>query len=99
MHAPLALNSRSGRPVLRIGVLVDTNFLPACQAETLQHIESSNFARLELVVYNGSARPKVEHRRPEELLFRWYEQWDGKHAAEGEDPLRPVDCTTRLERV
>jgi len=97
MDAVLSLKSPSSRPPLRIGVLIDSAVLPACLAEVLDHIRCSNFAQLVLAVYNGNAsRPGTGRSPRSEFLFRFYERWDRKHAAEGEDPLKLVDCTTKL---
>lgn len=58
MHPPFYLTSLSGAPELRVGLLLDTPVLPAAFAEVLQHIEQSNFARVQLVVYNADARER-----------------------------------------
>ena len=99
MHAPFFLRSRSGKPPLRIGVLLDTAFLPACFAEVLDHIAQSNFARLEIAVFNGEAglRSAPENGGRRRMLFDLYEQWDGKRTGGEPDPLQPVDCSPRLK--
>ena len=43
---------------MRIGLLVDSPFLARCFAEVVDHIGKSDFARLELVVFNAEARPE-----------------------------------------
>ena len=62
------LESPSNAPPLRIGLLADTPVLPACFAEMIRHILASNFARLEMVVYNGDElgreRAAPPHRSP-----------------------------------
>lgn len=55
MYSPLFSSSASGKPPLRIGVLLDTTVLPACFAEILQQISTSNFARIELLIFNQNA--------------------------------------------
>jgi hypothetical protein len=54
------LESPSKAPPLRIGLLADTPVLPACFAAMIRHILASNFARLEMVVYN---RDELERER------------------------------------
>jgi hypothetical protein len=92
MHAPWFLNSASRAAHLRIGVLLDGPTLPACLAEALQHIVSSNFARLELAVFNTEA-PQLRDNLPRQpLLFALYQSWDARRIHESPDPLKEVDC-------
>ena len=49
------LRSNSGAPPLRVGLLLDSLRLQGCFAEIVRHIQSSNFARVELVVLNSEA--------------------------------------------
>ena len=70
MYAPLYLNSSSRKPPLRIGLLLDTKMLPACFAEALGQIARSNFARLELVVFNGDAQLQSLHSPPPRSMVR-----------------------------
>ncbi len=99
MHAPWFLNSTSRAPHLRIGVLLDgpSPTLPAYLAEALEHIVSSNFARLELVVFNANAvRPEQETHTG---LFARYVVWDAKRISESPDPLLEIDCTRYFKDV
>jgi hypothetical protein len=59
MLPELFLHSSSGRPPLRIGLLLDGLSLPRCFAEIIEHIERSNFARIELLVIR--AEPAAAH--------------------------------------
>ena len=54
------LRSTSGRPPLRIGLMVDSFDLPVWIVSIIDHIRASNFARVELIVVNGIAT----QRRP-----------------------------------
>ena len=53
MLLPAYLRSESARPQLRIGLLLDNTSLTSCFAEIVDHILASNFARIELLVYNA----------------------------------------------
>ncbi|MGA8029521.1 MAG: hypothetical protein WB992_20455 [Bryobacteraceae bacterium] len=57
MLSDLYLSSAGEKPPLRIGVLLDTPVLAAAFASVLADVKRSDFARLELVVYNASAIP------------------------------------------
>ena len=97
MHAPWFLNSTSRAPYLRIGILLDGPVLPVYLAETLEHIANSNFARLELVVFNADApRAKKATRTG---LFARYLAWDAKRIAEAPDPLAEADCSRYVKDV
>jgi len=101
MHAPWFLNSTSRAPHLRIGVLLNgpSPTLPAYLAESLGHFVSSNFARLELVIFNADAPRLRDEARKEPLLFSLYKNWDARRILESPDPLREVDCAGYLEGV
>jgi len=101
MHAPWFLNSASRAPHLRIGVLLDgpSPTLPAYLAEALEHIVSSNFARLELVVFNADAAQLRDETLGQPLLFRLYKDWDARRIPESPDPLSEVDCTGYFKDV
>jgi hypothetical protein len=96
MHAPWFLNSTSRAAQLRIGVLLDHSALPAHLAETLEHIANSNFARLELVVFNADAS-RIPNKNTG--LFGRYIAWDAKRIPEAPDPLAEVDCACYLKDV
>ena len=105
------LRSESASPQLRIGLLLDNTALPSCIAEVVDHILASNFARLELLVYNtdeiGSEpathrslparilRLLRDARRRRAFLFRLY-QWYDRRNASPHDPEAVVDCAARL---
>jgi len=60
MLSSLYRQSESDRPPLRIGLLLDSAELPSCFAEVVDHILESNFARLELLVFNAETEKKAE---------------------------------------
>ena len=64
------LESPSKAPPLRIGLLADTPVLLACFAEMLGHIQASNFARLEMVVYNGDEPGREQAAQPHKSMVR-----------------------------
>jgi hypothetical protein len=99
MHAPWFLKSTSRAPHLRIGIFLDgpRSTLPAYLAQVLEHIASSNFARLELVVFNTDAARLQDGAGP--LLFSLYKRWDAKRISEAPDPLAEVDCARHFKGV
>jgi hypothetical protein len=108
MHPSIYCNSRSGRPALRVGVLLNDNVQPAWVAEVLEHISKSNFARLELVVYNAEREAKQslprkaadalrDERQRRGLLFRLYARWDRRKIAGTDHPFRETDCSPYLK--
>jgi len=97
MHAPWFLNSTSRAPHLRIGVLLDGSMLPAYQAEALEYIASSNFARLDLAVFNAGAPLPTDETNTG--LFARYMAWDAKRISESPDPLAEVDCARYFKDV
>jgi hypothetical protein len=108
------LHSASARPPLRIGLLLDDTSLPRCFAEVVDHILQSNFARLELAVFNAEeAANRVARRRSlparfvdllrdparrRAVLFSLYQLCDRRNAGSS-DPQAPVDCSAQLAPV
>src|SRR5437870_12958746 len=96
----LYLTSSSGRPPLRIGVLLDDTSLPQCFYEVLEDIRASNFASLQLIVLrqDPSSIVHLPHaslavrawrilRNPQRrrtLFYWWYSQSDAKR-----NPIEP----------
>jgi hypothetical protein len=70
MLSSLYRQSESGRPPLRIGLLIDSAKLPSCFAEVVDHILQSNFACLELLVFNAAEQEKATIPVPKRSLFR-----------------------------
>lgn len=52
MNPSLFLNSSGTSNPLRLGILLDSQELPACFSEVIDHIKQSNFANLELLIFN-----------------------------------------------
>ncbi len=50
------LYSPAQTPALRVGLLLDSYFLPAAFAEVIKDIQNSNFARITLLVFNEPAQ-------------------------------------------
>jgi hypothetical protein len=110
----LWLNSTGQGPKLRIGLLLDDYDLPRFAAGILDDIQSSNFARLELVVLKKSyAQPSPKEPRsrfqslrrrlsdPElraHLLHALYLRYDRKKKSENH-PLDLSDCGPRLSGI
>jgi hypothetical protein len=57
MIADHFLISRSKRPRLRIGLLLDGLSLPSCFEQVIDHIQKSNFAKIEFVMMHVPANP------------------------------------------
>jgi hypothetical protein len=105
--------SRSGRPPLRIGLILDNASLPRCFAEVVDHIAKCDFAAIELLVFHrhrreracaGSTLRKVmqallDGGRRRRLLFMLYQWWDRRHVDPATDPLVMVDCAARLGHI
>lgn len=70
MLSSLYRQSESGNPPFRIGLLLDSAELPACFAETIEHIQQSNFARLELLVFNAEEEKKSSENPQKQSFFR-----------------------------
>src|SRR5687767_14465184 len=56
------LNSSSSREPLRIGLILDSLSLPAWITSILDHIEKSNFARIELIIKNAAVEVRTVQR-------------------------------------
>src|SRR5882757_2752688 len=70
MLSSLYRQSESGSPPLRIGLLLDSAELPSCFAEVVDHILQSNFASLELLIFNAEEQNKAAEPRPKRSLLR-----------------------------
>ena len=108
------LRSDAAQPHLRIGLLLDGTTLPRCFAEVVDHILLSNFARLELLVFNAEeqvpavaprrawptriTRLLLDRQRRRSLLFGLDQRYDSRNAGV-HDPHAPVDCAARLAGV
>jgi hypothetical protein len=110
MISSLYLKSSSPEKPLRIGVMVDGFQLCSAFRSVLMDIQSSDFARLELVVVNREAceavpaernklsrylRVLMDSDRRRSILYGLYSKFDQRHA-EDMNPLDSVDCTEIL---
>lgn len=106
MVTDLYRRSDAPRAPLRIGLLLDSEILCAVFAEVVRDIQSSNFAKIELLILNQEARPEVGPRRPfwrrilrrffdpqvrRNFLYDLYLRLDQRYQV-ADDPLAPVDC-------
>jgi hypothetical protein len=64
VDASLFCKLQSGKPPLRIGLLLDSAKLPRCFAEVVDHILQSDFAQLELLVFNAETQLHASQPRP-----------------------------------
>lgn len=69
MLPSLYRESQSGSPPLRIGLLLDSAELPRCFAEVVDHILQSNFAQLELLVFNAEEEKQAAQPSPNRSLL------------------------------
>ena len=68
VDSSLYLKVPSEKPTLRIGLLLDSVFLPRCVAEVVDHIGKSNFAKVELLIYNTEAQTEEsEPKQPRSI--------------------------------
>jgi len=61
---------QSGKPPLRIGLLLDSTVLPRCFAEVVDHIVRSDFAELKLLVFNNEAQREASRPRQKRSAAR-----------------------------
>jgi hypothetical protein len=84
VDASLYLKSRSGKPSLRIGLLLDTGSLPRCYAEVVDHIVRSDFASIELLVFNAhAAKPFADARAARPLVRKVVDTLRDKRSRRG----------------
>ena len=67
MIAEQFLVSPSKRPPLRIGLLLDGLLLPRCFEQVIDHIQKSNFAKIELLMIQTLANAELVKPRPPEV--------------------------------
>ena len=110
MLADLFRTSMANRRPLRIGVLLDGAILPRWIEQVIHQIQASNFARLDLLVFNAAAEADASRGSRRWSIFGtlagsqvraslgyWlYCKLDKWIFQQANDPLQPVDCTARL---
>jgi hypothetical protein len=102
------LTSTTKQEPLRIGLMLDSLTLPAWAASIVGHIQRSNFARIDSLIFNASEQPPParpaplpvrlwrilrDKRKRSQILYSLYFKWDAQRYSVTNDPLRPVDCT------
>jgi hypothetical protein len=70
MFSSLYKQSASDRTPLRIGLLLDSNCLPRCFSEVVDHILQSDFARLELLIFNEAQKAADTGIAPSRSVLR-----------------------------
>ena len=70
MLARFFQSSRTDKPPLKVGLLLDTPVIERCFAEIIGHIRASTFIRLELVVLNSVAKTGDVRRAPAKATAR-----------------------------
>src|SRR5882757_2137096 len=91
--------------MLRVGIVLDSYTSSAWVAKVIDDIQSSGFARLELVLLNSHS----EQGKPSLLtklrnrwrfgLFHLYEQWDYRRNKADDDALAATDVSSLLDGV
>ena len=91
--------------MLRVGVVLDSYTSSAWVAKVIEDIQSSGFARLELVILNGPSEQRKSslitklRDRWRFSLFQLYERWDYKRNRADHDALAPTDVSSLLDGV
>ena len=98
---------------LRIGVLLDSPKLNASFAAVLRDIQASNFAKIELLIFNKAESAKPPARRSlwqnivarlvnrdlrKRLLYDFYLKLDQRYSP-ADDPVQQIDCSELLEGI
>src|SRR6266702_3292749 len=84
--------------MLRVGIMLDSYTSGAWIAKIIGDIQSSDFARVELVILNSSY-PQGNPGSWNSGLFRFYEKWDYRRNKQAEDALEPTDVSPLLTGV
>ncbi len=90
--------------MLRVGVMLDSYTSSAWVAKVIDDIQSSGFARVELVVLDQRSEQSTSLRRSfrnrwRSMFFRLYEQWDYQRNRADPDAFAPTDVSCLLDRV
>ncbi len=102
---PPETSPRDARHPLRIGLLIDSFEQPNWVGAILAELRSSNFARIVLVVLNGSAgtesngTPARAAGGLSRLAYRMYCAWDDSRFGREQDALAPASILPLLEGV
>ena len=86
--------------MLRVGIMLDSYTSSAWVAKVIEDIQSSGFARVELVVLKDDAvQRKSSLRQWNFALFHLYERWDYRRNKASRDALAVTDVAPLLEGV
>jgi hypothetical protein len=80
--------------MLRVGVMLESYVSSAWVAKVIEDIQSSGFARVELVILNPLARKNRGFS-----LFQFYERWDYQRNKVADDAMAPTDVSYLLNGV
>jgi hypothetical protein len=95
------LTSTAKPEPLRIGLMMDSLTLPAWAATIVDHIQQSNFARIESVILNAAEQPPPakpaplpvriwrilrDKRKRSQILYSLYFRWDAQRYSMPGDP-------------
>jgi hypothetical protein len=93
--------------------MLDGTVMPRCFATVLSDIIASNFAQLDVIIFNDSARAASSRKRStwkklsdrlahpqlrQGILYEVYSRWEGRNAIEP-DPLELVDYSAQLQNI
>lgn len=106
------LSSDSGRDQLRIGIMLDDVQLPNAWASIIKDIQSCDFARIELVIFDSDAvvrrtalaRRTIRRKFRNSLSRRPFVLWaysclDERRVRLKNDPLSTEDCSKLLDGI
>jgi hypothetical protein len=90
--------------MLRTGVMLDSYTSSAWVAKVIEDVQSSGFARVDLVILNNdpaqrASSPTSRLRNWNLALFHLYQRWDNKRNGTGDDAMAPTDVSSLLHGV
>jgi len=91
--------------MLRVGILLDSYTSSTWVAKIIEDIQSSGFARVELVILNtlsAQSRSSLKirlHNHWNLTLFRLYERWDYQRSKVDHDAMAPTDVSSLLKGI
>jgi hypothetical protein len=89
--------------MLRVGIMLDSYTSSAWVAKVIEDIQSSGFARAELVLLDHDpaqrTSPQTRDRNWKFALFRLYERWDYERNKAGHDAMTPTDVSSLLSGI
>ena len=85
--------------MLRVGIMLDSYTSNAWVAKVIEEIQSSGFARAELVILINSPRKSSFLRDFQFALFHLFERWDYQRNKPDHDAMAPVDVSSLLSGI